>query len=242
MSFTLNFNNASAPTPRDPIPRGEYDFVIDDAVIGETKNGADSITLWLKVEMGSEFDGRIVFDTWTIPDEIHHKPESIPWMLGFLQEKLQAIYGEAIEGDYTIDADDLVGRRVRCEISLERRKNLEVLDADGKPTYFDPQNSVKKYIGLGGLLLGSTASAPQPYTPQIPGASPAVPPPNPTSPTQYMPPVPAPSPVTPAAPAPSPASVSVPEQSTPAPTEAPAEAPAPPETNGESAAAPAFRL
>lgn len=208
--WNFDFSEAVAPKGIDPIQNGVYDFVIHNA---EPKAVGDwqVLTVWLQVEASVDRPasvdelGKIVFDDWFMPNRGIQEPEKYKQTLGFLQQKLEAVYQTQIGGDFQIVPFDLIGRRVRAEIGMKRDKmpaDKGGTGPNGEQLYYDPKNIVRKYLaspfgggGNGAMQaqvfdpINPLAGYPQPGVIPPQGPPPPVAAPQPAQ--AYVPPTPA---------------------------------------------------
>lgn len=201
----------------DPIPDGDYDFIVDDCEAKTSQNGKMMYVAKNKVESGPH-QGRLVWHNHVIS---HENPNALAWffrnmgVLGLSQE-----FFNGNPSDHQV-AEALKGKRFRGTVQTRRWQGQD-------------KNEIKQFYTAGGAnTLGNGLPAPQasaaPPAPQF-APAPAAPAPAPAA---------APAPV--AAPAPPPAFAAPPAAAQPA-AAAPAVAaqapPPPPPVQQQEAPAP----
>lgn len=222
----------------EPLPPGDYDFVISQADATQTQNGKTMYKVRAKVEGNGPHAGRLVFHNFTISPE---SPNALA--IFFRQMNVLGLNREFFAqnpSDHHV-AEELKEKRFRGQVVIKTWNNQE-------------QNEIKQFytaVSGGTPTPGSGIPSPSPAPaagPPVPQAAPPAPPAAPPAPApaapyaapavQAAPPAPAPA----AAPAPPPVQqAEVPQVETPAaPPAAPAPAPSPAATGSNVPAPPPF--
>lgn len=176
----------------EPLPAGDYDFVIDSCDATQTQNQKTMYKARCKVEEGSPHAGRLVFHNFVVSPE---NPNALA--IFFRQMNVLGLdrqFFSSNPGDHNV-AEALKGKRFRGQVNIRTWNGQE-------------QNEIKQFYtatGPGASSLPTPSgipSAPAPAAAPTPSAPPAAPAP-----------APAPQYAAPAAPAP----VAQPDQGAPAP-------------------------
>ena len=197
-------NDAGETGNYDPLPEGDYDFVIKQSEVKTAQSGRTMYVVKAAVE-GGPFNGKTVWHNFVITPE---NPTALGWFfrnmgtLGLGQE-----YFKSNPSDHHV-AEALVGRRFRGQIQIRKWQGQDKNEIRG----FFPAGGQGVAAASPGAPIPATATA---HAAPPPPAAPAAPPPPPAA--------PAPAPVT----APAPPPVVAEEAPAPAPVVAPAPAPDP---------------
>lgn len=174
--FNFNFDEAIAPPDRNPVPSGPYHVALFDMTPDSTDKGFVILRMQLKVQ-GGQYNDRIIFDDWFMPNKQLQDAKKYRESMGYLQEKLQAMYGTAVVGNINLNPLDLLGRECIVNVTVVQDKQLdkdtgEVLrNEQGHVLTYPPKNRVNKYMpltqaGPAAQAVGAQPVAPQPSSPQ----------------------------------------------------------------------------
>lgn len=223
----------------EPIPAGDYDFVVSQADATQSSTGKTMYKVRCKVEQGPHKD-RLVFHQFTISPE---NPNALAMF--FRQMNVLGLNREFFSsnpGDHQV-AEAINGKRFRGQVQIKTWQGQERNEIKQMFT------AVQGALGSGGPTPGSgpqipaTAPAPAPQPAPAPAPAPAAPAPAP-APEYAAPaaPTPAPAPEVAAPPVPEPVvQAETPAVETPAaPPAAPAPAPAPAAASPTAPAPPPF--
>lgn len=197
----------------EPLPSGDYDFVISQADVAQTQNSKTMYKVRCKVESGPHKD-RLVFHQFVISPE---NPNALAMF--FRQMNVLGLNRDYFSGnpsDHQV-AESLVGKRFRGQVAIKSWQGQD-------------RNEIKQFYTATSGALGNGSALPGPGAVPAPAPAPAAAPAPAPAPAYAAPAAPAPAPV-PEAPA---AAVAPPpvQQPTPPPVETPAAppvaAPAPP--------------
>lgn len=200
-SWTDLLSDAGETGNYDPLPEGDYDFVIKEANAKTASTGRTMYVAKMAVE-GGPFNGKTVWHNFVLVPE---NPTALGWFfknmgtLGLGQE-----YFNSNPSDHHV-AEALVGRRFRGQVVIRKWQGQ---DKNEIKSFFPPAGSA---VGGGGAPVPPTATA---HAAPQPPAAPVTPPPAPPA-------APAPPPVQ----APETPPVQAEEAPAPAPTVAPEPAP-----------------
>lgn len=238
--FNYNWDEADEVKPFTVVPNGNYQVVVSDVNIETTKNGEPMPALQLTIENHEEFDGQNLFDRWYMPNKQRQTEKAFKKTLGFMKQRLEALYGVPWTGARKLDPFDLIGRRAVVQVGtrLDPKKDDNgnpVFDEKGIQQFHNPSNEIKWWFQLTatGAAAAQTVDMGQsvPMAPPVANGGNSQPPMMQPTPQPMQAPQPAPS--APSAPSAAPA------VSSPAPTQAaPAAAPSAPEAAPQQAPQP----
>lgn len=238
--FSFDMNEAIAPPDRSPVPAGPYPVVLVDMNPDKTDSGYTILRMQFKVE-GGEYNDRVIYDDWFMPNKALQEPKKYKEALGYLQEKLQALYGQPVVGNINLNPMELLGRRCIVQVYVVSDKQIDketgepLRNEAGAILTYPPKNRIRKYLPIQQVA----AQAPQAISMAQPVAPQAQPVPQPV---QQMVAPQAPPQAAPVAQPTAPQPVAAAPTPAPAPSE-PQQAPAPvAATDGESTGAAAFKL
>jgi hypothetical protein len=242
--FNYDWDEADEVKPFVAVPNGIYQVVVSDVNIETTKNNEPMPALQLSIENHEEYDGQNLFDRWYMPNKQRQTEKAFKKTLGFMKQRLEALYGQPWSGSRKLDVFDLIGRRAMVQVAQTQDPRTDsegnkVYDEKGVQQFFPPKNEIKWWYPLQQsaaqaaqpvLMGGQPMAAPQPAmamaAPNGGGVPMTVPPAAPSATS-------APS----AAPA-----VQSPAPTQPAPAAAPSVPEAAPQQQGESDPSSTFRL
>jgi len=164
--FSYDFDEAIAPVGFEPVPAGEYHVLLTDVSVEPTSTGGKMLNVTLQVQSGpkgspqdGQFENRLIFDRWVMPNKGKQEPEKFRKTLGFLQQRVEALTKEEVRGSFQLKPKELLGQDCSVYVTVKQDK-----DEHGNP--YPPKNEVSRYINP---LAKKNAGQP---TPQAPGVAP----------------------------------------------------------------------
>lgn len=128
----------------EPLPDGIYDVRIDKAAPGTSQagNAKLDITLVVIASPNGKGVGRLVFDTWMMPNKDKQEPQKFEDTRRMLVERLEAVTQEdwRVAGKRLVP-QDLVGRTARAYLTSE---SYQGKGENGEPVA-KQKNKVKRY-------------------------------------------------------------------------------------------------
>ena len=118
----INLNLTGIDRPKfEVLPEGDYVLQLSDLEVKPGKSNSDNLVAHCVYEVvePSDFSGRKV-KYWQV---LNPKPQDA----GYLKVWVEALLGEPVESDLSIEPDDLIGRHCEAYIKHESRND----DKDG---------------------------------------------------------------------------------------------------------------
>ena len=125
MAIDLNFSGVERPS-YEPLPEGDYSLVVSDFTLKPGKADPDKIIAHCVFEViDGEYEGRKIF----------HFQGMNGTQLPYAKVMLEAMFGEPLTEDISIDEDEIVGKSFQAHIGVQP-DNRDTTKMQNKVSYF----------------------------------------------------------------------------------------------------------